>query len=53
MFGLDLLCRGDAPKFGKIRHIRRIVHLADLLDLVGGEFDAELALQPILLKDTL
>jgi hypothetical protein len=50
MLGLDLLRRGEAPGLGKFGNVRRIVHLADLLDLVWGDIDAELALQPILLQ---
>src|SRR5215831_11404782 len=34
MLLLDLLLRGEAPRIGQVR---RIVHLADPLDLVGGK----------------
>ena len=51
MLRLNLLRRGEAPERGKIGQVRRIVHLADLLDLIGGELEAELALQPIPLQE--
>ena len=32
----------EAPQRGNIGQVRWIVHFADLLDLVGSEFEAEL-----------
>ena len=51
MLRFDLLRRGLPAEVRKIIHIRRIVHLADLLELVRVEIDADLRLQPRLLED--
>src|ERR1700729_2713846 len=52
IFGLHLRRRGASPQIRKIRQVRKIVHLADLLKLVAGKIDAKLGLQPRLLEDS-
>jgi hypothetical protein len=52
MFGLCLRRRGASPQTRKIRQVRKIVHLTDLLKLVAGKIDAKLGLQPCLLADS-
>jgi hypothetical protein len=45
-------CAAASPQTRKIRQVRKIVHLADLLKLVAGKIDAKLGLQPRLLEDS-
>ncbi len=45
-------CAAASPQTRKIRQVRKIVHLADLLKLVAGKIDAKLGLQPCLLADS-